>query len=127
MSRDQIQKAIDKLPEPTDFGVGVYNGRRLHAAEYESKFRADRETLLNSTGAFVKTCQWLEKIEKIKTINNKHSSYGLKHLAEEEIGYITNGVFIAAIHCGFEFKIHRNSPNVAFNMSEKSIKKVWYH
>ena len=74
---------------------------------------------------FVRTCEWLENINKIKTINTKHTSYGLKHIAEKHIGYITNGVFIAAaIYCGFDFKVRARNPNVMFNMSEKSIKEI---
>jgi len=43
-------------------------------------------------------------------------------MAEQEIGYITNGVFIAAaIHCGFDVKFD-GSPNVMINISEKSLK-----
>jgi hypothetical protein len=58
-----------------------------------------------------------------KTINRRHSSYGLKHLAEPEIGYVTNGAFIAAaVHCGFSFETYPDSPNVCFGISEKSIK-----
>lgn len=126
MSREQIQKTIDKLPRLTDFGVGLFDhGRGLSPAQFQEKFQKEQETLLNSTDAFFKTCEWLSEIEKIKTINSKHTSYGLKHIAEKDIGYITNGVFIAAaIHCGFDFKTRAGSPNVIFNMSEKSIKNI---
>jgi len=125
MKRQDIQKAIDKLPELTDFGVGIYeHGRKLSLAKRKQKFRESQEILLNSTNSFKKTCAWLSSIQKIKSINLKRTSYGLKHIAEKDIGYITNGVFIAAaIHCGFDFKVAHNSPNVMFNMSEKSIKE----
>jgi len=54
MPRNQIQKAIDMLPELTDFGVGLYeNGKGLSPSEYKEKFQKERETLLNSTDAFV--------------------------------------------------------------------------
>ncbi len=126
MFKKNIKNVILKLPKLTDFGVGLFlNGKGLGKDEYKNEFKIERERLLNSEERFNKICNWLSQIQKIKSINNNHSSYGLKHYAEEDIGYITNGVFIAAaIHCGFKFKCVRDSPNVYFNMSEKSIKAV---
>lgn len=120
MLRNQIQQAIDKLPELHFYGVGFYqDGKRLTPSEHKKL----QQELLNSTEEFEKACLWLKKINKIKTINRDRSSYSLKHLAEDEIGYISNGTFIAAaINCGFDFKTYEMSPNVTFNMSEKSIK-----
>ncbi len=50
-------------------------------------------------------CEWLAPIEKTKTLNQKRSSYGLKHLVERHYGrYCSNGSFIAAaIFMGFRF------------------------
>jgi len=48
--------------------------------------------------------------------------YGLKHIAEKEMGYVLNGVFIAAaIHSGFPYELIPDSPNVRFGISEKSL------
>lgn len=122
MSKEDIQNAIKKLPRLTYNGV-TYNRKLLPRQEFEEKFSKDRERLLNSTQTFLDVCNWLSDVKKIKTINRNHTSYGLKHIVEKDIGYVSNGVFIAAaIHCGFDFK-HDDSPNVMFNMSEKSIKE----
>ncbi len=125
MTREKIASVLTKVPELTDFGIGLYEqGRGLSKEEYKLEFSRQQEKLLDSTDAFERTCVWLSKIEKIKTINKRRASYSLKHIAEEEIGYITNGVFIAAaIYSGFNYKIEYNYPNVYFGMSEKSIKK----
>ena len=49
----------------------------------------------------------------------------MKHLAEDEIGYVTNGAFIAAaIHCGFPYQLIPDSPNVRFGISEKSLART---
>jgi hypothetical protein len=47
------------------------------------------------------------------------TSYGLKHVAEEEICYMPNGIFIAAaIAEGFRVKrVSYASPNAQFNIS----------
>lgn len=124
MSRKDIENVINQIPELTDFGIGIYeNGKGLSTSEYELEFKKNQNLLLKSTDSFDKTVNWLCDIKKIKRINNKHTSYELKHLAEKDINYITNGVFIAAaIHCGFNYKLEKGCPNVLFNMSEKSIK-----
>lgn len=126
MSVSLIKNATSKLSQLTDFGVGLsLNSKELVKVEYEKYFKNQQFALIKRIDGFNKTCKWLAKISKIKTINKSRSSYGLKHLAEKEIGYITNGVFIAAaIHCGFDFKLQIGSANVFFNMSEKSLKHI---
>nr|ALS91550.1 putative vacuolating cytotoxin [uncultured bacterium] len=61
---------------------------------------------------------------RTKGINRKRNSYGLKHVAEGDIGYITNGQFIAAaIHSGFEYEQVNTGANMHFNSSEKWFKR----
>ena len=66
------------------------------------------------------------QMEKIKTISRRCTSYGLKHVFERDTGrYVTNGAFIcAAIHSGFDYKLIPGSPNVPFNISERSLNTV---
>ena len=56
-----------------------------------------------------------------KTWNPLASSYGLKHIMEEETGiYVTNGAFIqAAINSGYKIELI-HEPNVSINMGIKS-------
>ena len=108
MQSEDIQKIMDAMPELNDFGIGVFNEHEKSSEARAQDLAEGQETLLNSVAACTKTCDWLSSIDKIKTINRKHTSYELKHLAEKDIGYITNGVFItAAIHCEFLMKRHR--------------------
>ena len=65
---------------------------------------------------------WLERQTRIQRINASHTSYGLKHLAEHDLGhYISNGAFIAAaVMSGW--KVQRaspDSPNACINISER--------
>ncbi|UTR05425.1 hypothetical protein MM326_15110 [Alkalihalobacillus sp. LMS6] len=74
----------------------------------------EKQTLLN----------WCNKLEKIKSINEKHTSYSLKHFFEksEDGFYISNGQFKGAmLECGFTHQEIPDSPNWQFNVSEKSI------
>lgn len=118
---------MKKVPLLNDFGIGVYGGHRgLPKAERDAIFAKNRNVLRESVDSVSKTVEWLRaKIEPIKTLNTKHTSYGYKHLAEKDVGYITNGVFIAAaIIVGYPYKIDEGSPNVIFGMSERSVKEV---
>jgi hypothetical protein len=71
---------------------------------------------------FKATCEWLKQVKKRKTVSRLRSAYGLKHIAEREIGYITEQTFIAAaIHMGFTYQ--GVSPTY-LGMSEVSINKI---
>jgi hypothetical protein len=61
-------------------------------------------------------------LDPIKSFNEKHRSYGMKHLFErsEEGFYISNGAFKGAmVDCGFKVK-DKTALNWVFNVSEKS-------
>jgi hypothetical protein len=131
--KDQIRKATAREPLLTDHGLGIYNhGYGLSKSEIREEFQKEREALFTNVNEFGKICRLLKRVNKIKTINTGHGSYALKHAAERTVGcYVSNGIFIAAaIHCGFDYKKNYDEvgnlrPNVVFNMSERSIKKVF--
>ena len=126
MTRDDIVAVMEKITDLNDFGIGTFDGHRDRPAKERAEFlRRDREQLLASEEACTRLCEWLANLEKIRTINDRHSSYGLKHMANRFMGYVANGVFIAAAaHCGFPYRIYPGSPNVCFGISEKSLKKL---
>ncbi len=123
MTKNDIAAVIKKVPQLNSFGIGLYqNGRGLSAGQRAANLKGGQDELLGMTRECTAICEWLSGKAKIKTINKRHSSYGLKHKAEKEIGYITNGAFIcAAVFCGFDFKA--SGPNAHFNVSEKSLKE----
>lgn len=113
--------------ELNDFGIGLYGGHK-DKPEHETTVinLTNRQTLRSSGKAVEATVAWLrENIEPTRTINQRRSSYGIKHVADKDIGYITNGVLIAAgIIAGYPYKIVPGSPNVSFGMSERSLRDV---
>lgn len=126
MGRREIRAVIKKAPALNNYGMGVdYQAvHMLSMEERKKQFREDQEKLLKNVKQFENACHWWAVREKIESFNTKHTSYGLKHEAEEDIGYVTNGAFIAAaIRCGFNYHWIDNSINVMFNVSEKSLKK----
>ncbi len=114
-------------PELNDFGVGLfYADYKKSKSEQQAIYEANRRALHKSAAAVETTVTWLrENIEPTKTVNKRQTSYGIKHVADKDIGYITNGVFIAAgIIAGYPYEIVPGSPNVPFGMSEKSLREV---
>ncbi len=124
MTRRDIEAVIVKVPRLTKFGVGVYTYSKPDGLTWDGYFRAEQAELLESAAVCTRVCEWLADIAPTKTVNRRRGSYGLKHMAERDIGdYVSNGSFIAAaIHCGFPYRLKPDSPNVWFGMSEKSLK-----
>lgn len=122
MTAKQIAAVIRQLPELTPHGIGLYdNGRGLSSQRKEQELRTAQAELLTMTAECGAICRWLSDKSQIKRINKQHSSYSLKHMAEKELGYISNGAFIcAAVFCGFKYQIA--GPNAYFNISEKSLR-----
>lgn len=62
-----------------------------------------------------------------KTINTKHSSYGLKHLFEKRLGFYVSNADCkkAMMHCGYNAKKWADSPNWCFNVSERSLSRIY--
>ncbi len=113
-------------PLLTDFGLGLPYGTKIR--HRRKKMKEEKARLVSNQLQFELVCQWLNGVEKTQSINYRHCSYFLKHIAERgcEIGHISNGVFIsAAIFCGFSYKKARNHPNVVFNMSQDSIQQKY--
>lgn len=123
----RLALTMARVAELNDFGIGIYGGHKDKTSdEKRALVTREREALRQSTLAVAATVEWLrENVEATRTPNTRRSSYGLKHIAEKDIGYITNGVFIAAgIIAGYPYKLVPGSPNVHFGMSEKSLKAV---
>jgi hypothetical protein len=92
-----------------------------------TNFKRNRDYLRENEAlaAFIAARHWLAAFPKIKTFSQKGTSYGLKHVAENEIGYLANGVFIAAaIAEGFRIARMGDSPNVLLNISSKAWRRA---
>ena len=136
MTHADIQAVMDKHPELTHFGIGLYRrtAEKMTESEYAISFEKERQSLLEAVDECNRACHFLKHMQKRQTINTASSSYGLKHRAEafgrrmeEDNPYVANGALIcAAIHLGFEFKQGLNdSPNVWFNTSNRSPVVQW--
>lgn len=86
-----------------------------------------RAELGRSESAFAEACAWIrEHLPPTPRSRGYYSSYYLKHIAEAEIGYITNGLFIAAmIHCGHRFRQPgKGNPNAYFPLHKRKVRAL---
>ena len=114
-----IEAILAEYPELNDFGFGAFNPKGKTSAAIAQEIAINRKKMLEarSQDRFVLAREWLQQFPKVKGFNRrKGTSYGLKHAAEPAIGYVTNGVFIAAaIAAGFQ--VERFGPNAYLNIS----------
>lgn len=106
---------------------GVFDGTRWWpSTRFPEKFRREREALLAQIDAFERARGWLSRWPKTKGFQDFGTSYGLKHIAEPEIGYTPNGVFIAAsVAAGFGVKpAEPGSPNALLNIARRAFRQT---
>ena len=91
-----MDRILEREPELSDFGFGL--GSENTPEERVATFKTNRQLIREprSLAQFLAACRWLGQFAKIKSFNKRGTSYGLKHVAAHDIGYITDGVFIAA-------------------------------
>lgn len=124
-----MRDIADRYPELSDFGFGVYDPRSKSPKQQQSELEKNRAYLFqpSSLVAFDVCRVWLRQWPRTKHVNpSAGTSYGLKHQAEKDIGYITNGVFIAsAIAEGLTVKRIPDSPNAWVNLSARVSTPPW--
>lgn len=145
VGRCAVQEVLQQEPILTMSGLGdggphrKADGTRETAEEQVLRFRKWRAEFMadQSIEQFLRAVDLVGRFKKIKTINKKAFSYGLKHTAEKRFcaypdgeilgpNYVSNGALIAAaINVGFVYKRDGNSLNAFFNMSQKSIEEAW--
>jgi hypothetical protein len=115
----EMERVLEQEPQLSDFGFGLADFYKAHE-EGVAKFREDRENIRVplALAEFTAARGWLKQFAKLKSFNKRGNSYSLKHIAEHDIGYVSNGVFIAAaIAEGFNVQRIGDSPNAWFNIS----------
>ena len=97
----------------------------------------DPAMIAKQQDAYELCLEFLEGIERIRTFNRSHTSYGLKHFVENPAGrmgvpseqdcysgYVYEGTFIlAALASGFQMKQTGKGLTAIFNISERSLKR----
>lgn len=121
MNLSDLQSVLNREPTLNDAGFGVIHSRRKSREEIETELAKDRAYLLTQVEGCAKICEWLKQVDRINSINWKHSSMGWKDLARRDIGYVSQGMFIAAaIHAGFPYDRMPDQMAAWFGMSNRS-------
>lgn len=120
----QLALLMDREPHLNRYGFGAGPSARTVQERLDNMVNW-RAELRVSAGHVAKIGVWLvENVEARQTINTSVGSYGLKHLAESDLGgYVANGELIAAaILAGYSYRRNDGtSPNAVFAMSSRSI------
>jgi hypothetical protein len=104
-----MDRILEQEPQLNANGYGTRDGCR-------KSIRAP-----DSLAQFIAARRWLRRFDKRKTLYQHGTSYGLKHVAEGTIGYVTNGVFIAAaIAEGFRVRRAGDGPNALLNIAARA-------
>jgi hypothetical protein len=125
---NDMKRVLAQAPELGDFGFGVFDDRKKTVEQRQAELMQERDDIQHPSAlaAFAATRIWLSQFRKIKTLNKPGTSYGLKHAAECDVGYITNGVFIAAaIAEGFRVSRVGFTPNAYLNISKAAWGRGW--
>jgi hypothetical protein len=127
-----MEGVLNAEPRLNDYGFGVHDDPSKTPDELMTMFQKYRDDIREpcSLAQFMAARGWLRQFPKTKQLNKRAGSYSLKHVAEHDIGYVTNGVFIAAaIAEGFMVRrIWRwddtDNPNAWFNISRTAWRAV---
>jgi len=121
--RITVEQIMRDYPDLSDFGFGVLDARRKTPKQRASELAKNRTKMLKprSLEQFQLARGWLHQFAKVGKSSKLGTSDGLKHVAERDIGCVTNGMFIAAaIAEGFKIEREGDSPNPRFNISSKA-------
>jgi hypothetical protein len=92
-----MERILEQEPELSDYGYGNGGFSKTpeeRAVRFQENLKLIREPRL--LAQFLAARRWLRRFSKLKSFNKRGTSYGLKHVAAHDMGYVTNGVFIAA-------------------------------
>lgn len=118
VTKGEVEKVLADHPDLHIAG----NGRphRLPTGKsYEQMLTDNRSGLTDerSLERITAALRWLDSnVQPSRRFDRRNTSYGLKHIAEKKIGYLTNGHFIvAALLAGYKMSDHYN-PHFDFRL-----------
>ena len=115
----ELYKSFSHARNTVNGVIGFIDGVPFYKSEYE--FLRDRRTAEEYQLIKAWVVGELMPFMRRKYINEHHSSYGLKHTAQRELGmYVTNGdIKLALLELGVRFKKYPGSPNVCYPLSKR--------
>ncbi|MCA0252640.1 MAG: hypothetical protein LCH76_10200 [Actinobacteria bacterium] len=118
-----LAEVMEEHPQLTSFGIGVFDQRHKTPDVRAAEMALERADLIEGEANVHKIVRWLRDND-LRPIQTPHAnSYALKHTVERQIGYVTNGEFIAAAFIvGYPYRYR--APNVLFGISARDLRRV---
>ena len=132
--RPTVRRTLDEVmaayPTLTWIGFGIGqsgpdSASRATAAGRAHLLEDHRAHLRDRAAQIARACDWIEEhLAKTRRVSRAMGSYGLKHLIEAHIDYLSNGECIAAMAmCGYQVQPEAPpSPNALFNLSARALR-----
>lgn len=122
----RIRKILATLPGLAMHGFAVVGEEIVPIVQIDEQRAIERAALLHgdSVKTIVIAAGWVKHyLLRDTRINRQRTSYGLKHIAERQIGYVANGQFIMAmLLMNFHLEVAGNEG--LFNVTEASVQRV---
>ncbi len=122
----KVKLVLTGLPDLAIHGFTVVGEGIVPIIDIDKQRAIERGSLLSldSLRAIVIARGWiLRYLLKDLKINRARTSYGLKHLAERQTGYLTNGQFIVAMLLE-GYQMESSGADSLFNVREGSIRRL---
>lgn len=121
MSDAGLAEVMEQHPQLNSFGLGVFDPSGKPGRVRDAELAKGRAELAEREARVYEIVAWLrDNLRPIQT--PRWDSYGLKHLVEDQLGYITNGELIAAaLIVGYSYRYR--TPNVEFGISARDIRR----
>ncbi len=110
-----LEDVMNEHPALNWGGYGAPRMRRSERDGWPERFAAERAQLAGTEADVIRIAHWMRaNLRPTKGAGpDSPSSYGTKHYAENDLGYITNGQFIAAaIMAGYPIHAHDYNPGI---------------
>lgn len=117
-------EVMEQHPRLGRNGIGVLASGHQPRGGLEVDLAADRVALAESEATVHEIVAWLRDHDLTPIKTPSVSSYTLKHLVEKDIGYVSNGEFIAAaLMVGYPHS-YEGGRNVLFGVSARDVRRV---
>lgn len=99
--------------------------KRTSLEEHDQHVQQQRAALEDDFPDVLKVAEWIRSNTYMTKRITKYSSYGWKHVAEKELGYVSNGQFIAAaILCGYRVQEDEFNPRMNIRLNKETKRRL---
>lgn len=118
-----LAEVMEQHPQLGRFGIGVFDPDHKPQNVLDAELAESRAALVQREATVHEVVGWLHANDLTPIQTPSAGSYTVKHLVEKDIGYVSNGEFIAAaLMVGYPYRYR--TPNVLFGISSRDLRRV---